>query len=394
MIHKLASPAVQQFIDDHINEDPFQLSLKGKNYPNLPIREISEQIRAKQKARKKLPEWHNKSIIFPPNLSIEQCSSEITAKYKSEQIQGASLVDLTGGMGIDTFYLAKKFQKVDYVEQNSTLVDIAKYNFEQLGAKNIACYHSTAEEFLNKKLSSPADWIYIDPARRGTGGRVILFEDCEPNLMNLLPAVSRASKNVLIKAAPMLDLQYIFRVIPNISQLDIIAVKNEVKELLIYITPEAKEEKIIAVNLSGNGAQNTVVLRKNEEKKAVPTYNKPQKFIYEPNAAVMKAGTFNTLCARYDVGKLHINSHLYTSNEYLKHFPGRKFQLIELVSMNNKVLKKLIPSGKANITARNFPLTVEQIRKKTGLKDGGDIYIFATTLLNEKPLLLVTVQIP
>lgn len=389
-ISTLLRPEVQAFIHAHEQDDVAQLVLHGHQYPDIPIKAVAAQIQARQKAKPKFPEWYQQAgVIFPPALSVEQASSEITARYKASLVQGKHLVDLSGGMGVDTYYLSQSFQYTDYVEQQEVLVALATHNFQTLGQSQIKTHHSSAEDFL-EKLSSTADCLYLDPARRDEQKRkVFRLEDCTPNVVALQEILLDKGKKVLIKTAPLLDIHAALEDLFQVEKVVVIAVNQDCKEVLYLLDHEMEgETQIETIHFLHDRVQNFVFNRSQEERAEV-TYSEPLAYLYEPNAAILKAGAFKAIAEAFQVHKLHPNSHLYTSTDFRAHFPGRIFRIKEVSKYHKKTLKALIPSGKANITTRNFPDSVQQIRKKTGVKEGGETYIFATTDQNDKNILLI-----
>jgi len=388
LIEELARPEVIDFILQHETEDTAQLILSHSKTKYLPIALAAAQIQSRKKAKTKLPEWYAaQGVLFPHGIPIEQCSSEITAKYKATLIQGNSLVDLTGGTGIDTYYLSKQFQSTSYIEQNQELCDLALHNFGALNSK-IDVVHSSAENFL-ATLNASIDWIYIDPARRDQNKRkVFRIEDCTPNLIELQDILQEKSKGVLIKYSPLLDISEITRSVPNIDEINIVSVNNECKELLIVLKKSSSDIKIRTINFQGTEKQ-IFDFHPKEENECSITLSLPQQYLYEPNSSIMKAGAFKIIAKKYNLNKLHPNSHLYTSEKLVENFPGRIFQVIGMAALKKKVIRKIIPNAKANISTRNFPLSVWEIKNKLEIRDGGDIYIFATTLMNNKHMLII-----
>ncbi|WP_420582470.1 class I SAM-dependent methyltransferase [Reichenbachiella sp.] len=389
IINILSPKVVREFIHTHMNDDPVTLVLQSKKYPDLPIREIAAQIQSRKKAQAKLPEWYEQDdIIFPHGISMEQCSSEETAKYKASLVQGNSVVDLTGGFGIDLYYLSQQFEQAIYIEQNKELVDLADHNFTVLEAENIDRVNTTAEQYLTIE-ETPADAYYIDPARRDESNqKVFQIEDCTPDLNLILPQLLDRKAQVLIKLSPLLDVRRALEVLPNVKELHVVSVKNECKELLFKIEPGYEGAvKRIAANLV-NGNRSLFEFEEADEG-MLPTFSQPLEFLYEPNASILKAGGFNAISNAFILNKLHRNSHLYTSNERRDNFPGRTFKIVAQTVVNKKKLKAYLPQGKANITVRNYPLTVKEIRKKTGIREGGDVYLFATTLIDSSLVVLV-----
>lgn len=389
MITELQRTEIQEFIQGHLYDDPASLMLKAHNYPHIPMREVVEQIQSKRKAKSKLPQWFEATgVIYPPTLSLEQCSSQRTAEYKASLVSGKIMVDLTGGMGVDTFYLSESFEESHYVERYENLVAIAGHNFKCLKADAIQAHHHQAEQFL-RDLDKKVDLIYLDPARRGThNSKVVRFEDCEPNVIALLPMLRNCSESLLIKASPMLDIKGAINDLGEVTAVHVVADRNEVKELLFLIDVDASANPLVhSVNLKGEETE-IFSFDYASEQGVLPHFGTVSKFIYEPNAAILKAGGFKSIGTQFPgLLKLHANTHLYTSAELIENFPGRSFQVVDTLQMNKKQLRKKLPELKANITVRNFPMSVDQIRKKTGLREGGEDYVIATQDVNG-PLLL------
>ncbi|MEQ6121803.1 SAM-dependent methyltransferase [Reichenbachiella sp. MALMAid0571] len=394
MIEELSKPEVIEFVLQHENEEPTKLILGQSKYKNIPVQLAVAQIQSRKKARKKLPEWYSvQGVLFPHGVSLEQCSSELTAKYKSNLIKGNTLIDLTGGTGIDTFYLSKSFQNTIYVEQNEALSKLARHNFSALST-SIRVENCLSEEFL-KKESEPIDWFYIDPARRDEyNKKVFRIDDCTPNILDIQEKILSKSKGLLVKFAPLLDITEITRNLSNISAIHVVSVNNECKELLIKMMKGYSGDIAMhAVNLQSNDLlQEFSYLLKNESLSDV-SFSLPKKYLYEPNSAVLKSGAFKLVANQYQLEKLHINSHLYTSEKQVADFPGRTFEIIGIETLKKQYVLPYLPDGKANITTRNFPMSVNQIRKKTGIKEGGEIYIFATTLVTGKASLIICKKI-
>ncbi|GAB5524275.1 MAG: SAM-dependent methyltransferase [Roseivirga sp.] len=381
MITQLSKKEIQKFIQDHLYDDPALLMLKAANHPDIPMREAVEQIQSKRKAKQKLPDWFaTEGIVYPPVLSLEQCSSERTALYKASLVQGQTMIDLTGGMGIDTFYLSRSFEETHYVERQMHLVELAKHNFQRLDANSIESHHDQAESFL-KSLAKRVDLIYLDPARRGAqNSKVVRFEDCEPNVIELLPELRRHSESILIKASPMLDIKGAINDLGEVTAVHVIADRNEVKELLFFIDENASvNPEVHTINLRPEGEWR-FSFDYERESGLLTQFGTVSDFIYEPNAAILKAGAFKSIGEQFpSMAKLHANTHLYTSDGLIENFPGRVFQVLDTLQMNKKQLRRKLPEMRANISVRNFPMSVEQIRKKTGLKGGGEDYVFGLT---------------
>ncbi len=388
MITDLSNPTIQKFIQDHLYDDPASLMLQASRYPELPMAVVVEQIQSRRKAKTKLPEWFAaEGLIYPPRVSMEQCSSEATALYKAGLVKGASLVDLTGGFGVDTYYLGKGFERVHYFERQEILAERAWQNFQCLHADHIQVHHSDSIAFL-KASDDHYSAIYVDPARRGDANqKVFRFEDCEPDLVNTIDLLRAKADQVLVKASPMLEIKQGLEVLGGAAQVHVNAVQKEEKEVLFLINQNAGvNPEIHCVNLKSDSAP--FVFDYAVESETEVTYAEVKEYLYEPNASIMKAGGFNSLVVAYSLQKLHPNTHLYTADSVFNDFPGRVFKVLNRLSMNKKEIKRHFPEKKANITTRNFPMTVAQIRKKTDLKEGGEQFMIGVTDLTGPHLLL------
>lgn len=380
----------KEFIQEHQHRKPAELMLQASRYPGLPVAELVKQIQARQKATEKLPTWiANPDVMFPVAVSVEQSSSEAAASFKASLVAGELLIDLTGGFGVDSFYFAKQFHRVVHVEQNSELSEVAGYNFRLLGADNIETANTTAEGFL-ASFTGQADVIYLDPARRGERSeKVHLLQDCEPDVLQLLPLLLQKAKTVLLKTSPMLDIDLAVEQLGKVTQVWVIALQNECKEVLYLISRSvAGEAERHAVNLLPGVARQQLAFTKSQEDQAQVRYEDPEAYLYEPNAAILKAGAYRSVAAQYGLHKLHPNSHLYTSSTLVQDFPGRAFSCQGISRYNKKELFARLPARKANITVRNFPESVADIRKKTGIKEGGSDYLFFTTDRHQKPIVI------
>lgn len=388
---KAFTPEEIKYITENENKDPATLILQAARYPDLPVGQLVQHIQARQKAKHKLPTWYrHPAVRYPALLSVEQSSSEITAAFKASLFTGNTLVDLTGGFGVDAFYFAKSFKEVFYIEQNTTLAELAAYNARILKAANIKFYSNDAAAFLHL-FNQTADCIYLDPARRDNANRKVhLLQDCEPDVLALLPLLQKKAQNILLKTSPMLDINQAIGQLPTVQKIYAVAVENECKEVLYHFTSMANiNPLVVAVNLMPGKKDQYFTFDYVAEENALVKYGEPLTYIYEPNAAIMKAGGFKILAQTYALYKLHRNSHLYTSEEVIKDFPGRIFRLKAVCRYQKKELLAFLPEKKANITVRNFPDTVAQIRAKTGIKEGGNIYLLATTDINQRLMLLV-----
>lgn len=384
---KTPSVDLQSFINLNLNKDINELALQKNPFPEFDWKWILNQIQAKKKANKKIPTWFKTDgIIFPSSLSIEQTSSEVLAQYKASLISGTSLIDLTGGFGIDDFYFSKTFQKVIHCEINEELSNIVSYNFKVLGIHNISTISGDSIEYLENSTEN-FDWIYVDPARRDSSkSKVFLLKDCIPNVVDLQEFLLSKSDHILIKVAPLLDIQSILNELNQVKKIYIIALNNEVKELLIEIEKNFDQKPtLVAVNHLNDETFINHEFNLNDDD--VASLSNPLTYVYEPFSSYLKTGLYNKLANQFQVKKLHKHSHLYTS-EHLMNFPGRVFKIEHIIPYNKKELKSF-ENQKWNITTRNFPLKVDEIRKKHKLKEGGEIYAFFTTNLNNEKIVIV-----
>lgn len=390
------------FIRQHANDQPHQLALQRCKDSSVDLPFALEQIAGRQYAAQKLPTYAaTEGVLYPPHLSLEQCSSELTALYKARLVSSfhavprSSLLDMTGGLGVDFTFMARLFCHACYVEQQPGLCELARHNFKLLGLTEAQVVCADGADFL-RQSAQHFDWVYIDPARRDAhGGRTYGISDCTPDVLSMLDLLTAKAGCVLLKLSPMLDWRKAVRDIGGelVSEVHIVAVRNECKELLLVLRsqPDAvgRVTRLVCVN-------DDVIF----ETTTAPT--SPQNycnatagdmtgcFLYEPNAALMKAGCFDELALRFGVSQVAQNSHLFLSPQLIKDFPGRKFRIHCVSSMNKRELKeKLRGITQANLTVRNFPLSVAELRKRLKLNDGGLTYIFATTIAGNTHVLFV-----
>jgi hypothetical protein len=387
MDKSILSEEIQQFINSNVDADVSKLALQKKPFPDTDWTSILNQIAAKQKAKTKLPSWFNTgNIIYPGKISVEQTSSEKTAEYKSKLVFGERLIDLTGGFGVDDFYFAKKVNNVVHCEINEELSAIVAHNLQQLNIENINCIAGDSTEIL-KDLNQKFEWIYIDPSRRNdTKGKVFMLKDCLPNVPELLDFYFDFSPNIMIKTAPILDISAGLSELDHVRAIHIVALENEVKELLWILEKNySGTVQIVAINLVKDVSEEFAF---EYGKSSASKYSLPKKYLFEPNAAIMKSGGFDDITAQFEVQKLQQHSHLYTSAEFVD-FPGRIFEIEHSFEYNKHNMKPFLENKKANITTRNFPETVENIRKKWKIKDGGNRYSFFTTDANNNKIVLL-----
>lgn len=374
--------ATIDFIRQHTDDDVRQLALQGGRYPEVDLTYALEQIAGRQKARVKLPSWAAlDGIIYPSHLSMEQCSSEATARYKASIAgTGDLLVDLTAGFGVDMAFVSPNFRHAVSVEQNASLCTISSENFERLGLKNVKVICGDGVDYLHQM--NHADLLFIDPARRDEhGGRTYGIADCSPNVLEIIDEMIEKASRVMIKLSPMLDWRKAVDDIgghrANVNEIHIVSVNNECKELLLVVSKEATPVHVFCVNdtdvfdfEAGNHLATEFL-----------SVERSPHYLYEPNASIMKAGAFDLVANRFGITQVGKNSHLFVSDTPLQSFPGRSFVIDNIVSMNKREVKKALKDvSRANISVRNFPMSVAELRRRLKLKDGGDVYLFATTV--------------
>ena len=389
-------PDLSSLLSQHQHDDVQQLALQRNRFPQLSdadFRFFLQQVEGKQRTRDKLPILnHLPDWWFPVRLSCEQCSSEATAGYKAKIYPSDchTLIDLTAGYGVDTFFMSENATEAHYVERNAELCAIAEHNFSLYRPK-IRVHNTTAEEFLSSLPISNSQYpiantlIYLDPARRSqSGGKVFRIEDCEPNVIELLPTLRLHASHIMIKFSPMLDITAALRVLGRDWDTHIVAVNNEVKEVL-FLTGTGVMH---AVNIRGMQTDRFFFSPENEQQAQLTIATDIHQYIYEPNAAIIKAGAYRLVGERYELQKLDTNTHLYTSDSFMSGFPGRVWEVIEAEVKDPK--KQLDTKAKYSILSRNYPLSPDDIRKKYKLKDGDDRYLLAARHQGKPKLILAT----
>lgn len=423
-----------EFIVAHRTDDPRQLALQASRFPDVDMPYALSQIQGWQAARRKLPSFAaNQDIVYPPHLSMEQCSSEATALYKAEAVRRlldsfkgeedvsdkgceASMTDLTGGFGVDFYFVSRHFSRAQYTERNAELCQVVEHNLKVLGADNASVVCGDAVEQL--QTIDPQTLIFIDPARRDAhGARTFAISDCTPDVMELLPALRRKARYVMIKLSPMLDWhKAVSDLHPLVTDVDIVAVDGECKELLLtldmkrgdahkddnkqayghdYVSVRCADlpSSSFAFRYTSDGGYAIDMPQPTDVASMSPLLSADHtpSYLYEPNASVMKAGCFRELELTFGARQISDNSHLFTSEQLISGFPGRRFAVDAVTSFNKRQLKEALRDiTNANITVRNFPMTVAILRKKLKLKDGGDTYIFATTTAGGEHVLVIT----
>lgn len=387
------SQATLDFIRYHQNDDVRALALKGCRDAGVDFPFALQQIQGQQKAKEKLPEMYGTpDILFPPTVSMEQCSSEATARYKAGLVHGYSFADLTGGFGVDTIAFAKYFQQGFYIEPSTELLEVFEHNIHAMGIRNIQIRQGRMEEVL--PTLPEVDLLYLDPSRRdGHGQRVVALTDCTPNVPEYKDALlGKARHGVMVKLSPMLDIKASLQQLPETREIHVLAVHGECKEILFLLSHEKAEHiEYHAVNIQGENVLDFQFSSQEETEAAPELADCVGKYLLEPNAAVMKAGAFKCVATRYGLRKLHAHSHLYTCDEPVDDFPGRVFTVEKIIPFSKKEIKRQLAGiGKANVAVRNFPLTADALRQQLKLGDGGDVYLFGTTLREGEKVVVVT----
>lgn len=416
--------ATWQFIDEHLQEDVRQLALQKNKYKDIDFDFALRQIQGRKKTRDKLPLLASiPRFVFPPSLALEQCSSEITAKYKriiindilcrdtacrvsTENDTDKSsrntacrvstgnhriMADLTGGFGIDTLFLSNLFETCHYVEPQRQLCDILSHNLKLLQFEHVQIHQTTMEDFIQDM--EPVDFLYLDPSRRNAqGSRVVSLEDCTPNIVQYKDILLQKARKVMLKLSPMLDIKRALAQLPETKEIYVLALNGECKELLLLLDVGVQKPlQYHAVNiwLEGNSMKELCFdFTDEEEQNAIPKFDSQVgQYLYEPNAAILKAGAFKSLATHFGLNKLHPHTHLYTSDSLIKEFPGRIFRVQNIYSYKDaKTALKTIQ--KANVAVRNFPQTADELKKSLKLADGGAVYVFGTTLDNGQKVII------
>ena len=388
------TPELRDFIQEHMNDDTAELLLAARKYLGIDVPFAVEQIEARRRLKGKLPEWYgNADLIMGGRVPAEQCSSEQTARYKRSIIEGQSLCDMTGGMGVDFWYMSEGMERAIYTERSEWLCEVAKHNFQML--------QTLRPEYVircgdGRKLPIPSvDVIYLDPARRaGDGSRVYAMEECEPNIVEWQDELLAHAQMVLVKLSPMVDLTDVMRKLKGVTEVHIVAVKNECKEVLVkqaYALGDFPHAECVTMHCVDFVGEKVIhyTTKFPDEMDVLVSAGGVKHYLYEPDVTLMKAQAFGSLCHRFNVRQLEIGTHLMTSDEFIPDFPGRIFEVEEKIPFSSKVLKGLKKAiSQANIATRNFVLTADELRKKTGIKDGGEVYLFGAKVKDVGQMLL------
>lgn len=388
---------MDSFVREHLHDDVNELALQYSKYPGVDIRRAVVQIRGWQIAEKKLPLWsQTDGILFPEHISLEQCSSQTTAEYKAEVMESVvenkgRMTDLTGGYGVDAAMIGRQFNYLTFVEPNSELCELAQHNLPLLGIGNLSVVNSTCEAVLDGLEKQ--DLIYIDPSRRDRNGRkTFAVEDCMPDIYRLQDKLLGKGRWVMVKLSPMLDLSSVATGLRSVHEVHVVSVAGECKDILVLMSDEAtvSSPRTVCVNIVGKDRRQSFTFTPEDEKAAVCHYtSRIDRYLYEPNASIMKAMCFKSVASVFSVDKLHPNSHLYTSDSLIEGFPGRSFEVVGTMPVDKRAFKELRTYGQANLSVRNFPSTVAELRAKTKLKDGGEMYVFFTTMADNSKVCIV-----
>ena len=368
---EILRPETQKYIQDNLHENLGRLLLRKSPFPEVSMQEIAQQIKGKQIAAKKFPFLLKENIVFPPHLNLEQASSESSAKEKAENLSGGTFLDLTCGFGIDAYFLSQNFSEVTLLEQNKDLLEIVQHNWKTLG-REANFINENLEQFLEiSEKEKQFDLIYLDPARRDKDHRKkFLLSDLSPNILEIQDKLLSISRKIMIKLSPLIDLKYLQSAVKSIDEIEIIAVKNEVKEIVLHLIPNTENNlKITTKNLSTD--EPNFSFSPEEESAVTPEFSDILEYLYIPNNAVLKSGAFNLISKKFGLKKLHPNTHLYTSDKAVD-FCGRVFKVKEISA---KEIKK---GDVFNIISKNHPLSPEQIKNKYKLKNGGEHYLIFT----------------
>ena len=383
MNREVLKPAVQRFLLENIHADPRKIALAKSPFEKVSSSELATQIESRQKTKKKLPLWYETdSIYYPPSISIEQASSESTALYKSKLIpESQTVIDLTGGFGVDTFYFSLKAKSVIHCEINSQLSEIAAHNAKQLGRNNIQFINGDSIEYIVSN-DNFYNTIFIDPSRRVNTKKVFKLDDCEPNIIQYQDELLKKSQQIIIKTSPLLDISLSISQLKHVKEVHIISLKNECKDLLFVLEKNFNGVPLIHAAILNENKDFSFSFLEIEEKEAIYQIGEPLQYLYDPDVAILKAGCFKLVAERYKLDKLNLNTHLYTSNDRIESFPGRVFKVKE--TLVYKDFKKIKAKLSANVISKNFPLNVETLRKKHRIEESDNNFIFFCRTDNDR----------
>lgn len=384
---------VQEFINANRERQPSDIALKGSPFSHVGASELAEQVDGWQRSVRKLPTWaFSENIYYPNRINLEQCSSEHTALIKQTLItKGSRVIDLTGGFGVDSCYLAQEAQEVIHCEINTALSEIVAYNAAKLHVENLICKATNGLTYLKVCEDASFDYIYIDPSRRGRQGKTFLLEDCEPNILTHQTLFFAKARRIITKLSPLLDISTVLAKLTQVKYVYVISLDNDCKELLFLQekgfqgTPHIRAIRLFADQIQ------SFEFQYEEEKATQNLYSEPQRYLYDPDVAVTKAGAFKSIGKHFGLAKLHQHAHLYTSNELIRSFPGRIFQIDQVLPYS--ALKRDVSFQQANIATRNFPEKVAQIQKRFKIRDGGPTFLFFTTDNHQQLIVLAARRI-
>jgi 16S rRNA G966 N2-methylase RsmD len=386
MNNRLLAPEVQAYISENLNADVNKIALAKSPFEDISATELAAQIMAKKKAEKKLPTWFNTDgIYYPSTLSIEQTSSEVAAQYKSKLAKGNTLIDLTGGFGVDSYYFSRQIQAVTHCEINSALSQIAQNNAKALAVDNVSFFSGDGLTYL-KQAEERFDTIYLDPARRAEKGKVFMLKDCTPDVVSNLDLLLAKSDRIIIKTAPLLDITAGLLELKNVTEIHIVSIKNECKEILWVVEANADAlPKIIAVTINETQKAFSFLKSENDTSASYTNNVSTGDYLFEPDAALLKSGAFNLIGNKYHLEKLHPQTQLYTSKNLNPLFPGRIFKVEEIYSTNDLKKLKLI---NGNVIVRNYPAKPEDLVKKYKIKADKEQFLIFTKALNGDHIIL------
>lgn len=393
MNNSILTPEVQVFIRQHVHTDATRIALKKSPFEQVSSSELAQQVSGLQKALRKIPEWleQDKALYFPEKLNLEQCSSARTGKFKASLLPaGSTVLDLTGGFGVDSYYFAQRAKNVTHCEINPELSEIVAYNLGELGADNILFHTGDGIAFLSAS-NARYDCIYTDPSRRIKNQKVFRLEDCEPNIVAHQDLLFEHADILITKLAPLLDISLALNTLSHVQEVYIVSIANDCKELLFVQRKFYQGEPKINTVCLGRGTPDIFTFTQTQEKEAVSAFSKPLRFLYDPDVAITKAGAFKLIGSSLGLYKLHQHTHLYTHDKLVREFPGRIFQVEKVISFS-AFKKNGIPT-KANIISKNFPLKPVDIRKKFKIKDGGENYLYFTTLFHDEHVVIHVRQV-
>lgn len=381
---------VQSFLAKNETTSPAALALKKSPFDTITASELAQQLDGRLRCKYKLPLWYNTpGIYFPPKLAIEQCSSATAAQYKASLLPDhTKIIDITGGMGVDSYYFSTRAETVSYCERNPELAAIVKHNATVLHAPNLTCFAGDGISYIINEPNDTFDVIYIDPSRRKAGQKVYRLQDCEPDIDELQHVLMEKAATVIVKVAPMLDISAVIGQLKHIYQIHIVSVDNDCKELLFILKRDFNGiPDITAIDINSNaGEYHPFCFTLHEEQQANVIFGHPEQFLYAPHAAAMKSGAYKLFSSRFGLKKLHSNTHLYTSEQHITNFPGNIFNIHETIPYS--IFKKEKNRIAGNVVTRNFPLKADELRKKHRIKEHKHHFLFFCIDVDDKHIVI------